>query len=55
MITRIVEGLCFLISVGDLWEHNVDMSSGGGGGGGGGGSGCRGMRVAVAVMMVLVK
>jgi len=42
--------ICFLLSDGDLWEHNVNM-----GGGGGGSSGCRGIRVVVAVMMVLVK
>ena len=34
MISQIVEGFCFLVSVGDLWEHDVDMSGGGGGGGG---------------------
>ena len=63
MISQTVEGFCFLISAGDLWEHNVDMSGGGGGGGGGGCGGggggggdsvCRGIRVAVAVMMVLL-
>jgi len=53
MISQTVKGFCFLTSAGDLWEHNVDMS--GGGRGGGGSSGCRAIRVAVAVMMVLVK
>jgi len=56
MISQIVEGFCFLISVGELWEHNVDIGGGGRGCGcGGSSSGCRDMRVAVAVMMVLVK
>jgi hypothetical protein len=42
-ISQTIEEFCFLISIGDLWEHNVNMSGGGGGGGGssGGASGWR--------------